>query len=337
MSPSYNSILINGKVISRDTMAQHLDKHPEIRAFLEEWWNEMDFIEVKTSGSTGTPKPIQLSKQAIVASARKTISFFNIKASNTLLLCLPVHFIAGKLMLIRAMVSGANLILADTSLNPLELLEKQINFCAMTPTQAIHTLKKNASRFSLIQTLLLGGAPVPLEIEQQISRLTEVYVSYGMTETITHIALRKANEDYYHGLPGVLFKVSESGNLIIDADHLEGIVETTDQVELLDHSTFKWLGRADNVINSGGKKLFPEIIEKKLEGILTERYYVKGIPHESLGTAVALVVECSDKTPAEKAEILERVSTVLGKHEKPKAIITVKRFDETASGKVIRQ
>lgn len=296
--------------------------------FLLDWFDQRDFIEMQTSGTTGIPKLIKVDKQAMVLSALATGEFFDLPSDIKVLHCLPTQFVAGKMMLVRAFILGWDMDLAAPVSNPLERNDTQYDFAAMVPLQAQHSLEK----LQQIKKLILGGAKVSQALSEKLETLpTHIYETYGMTETITHIAAKKVGEEAFTTLPNVRVSTDERHCLVIDPFVIctEPVV-TNDVVEILDENHFIWLGRYDNVINSGGVKLFPEQIEEKLSQKITQRFFVKGIPDEKLGEKLVLVIEGSP------FDVDQAIFAKLGKFEKPKEILFVPKFTETVSGKIIR-
>lgn len=312
-----------------------------IGSFLMDWLDDKSYVIVQTSGSTGTPKTIRLEKQAMVNSALATGDFFGLEAGDTALQCLPSHFIAGKMMLIRAMILGLSLDLTEPSLNPLENIEKQYDFCAMVPLQVQHSLEK----LHHIQTLIVGGAPASSALIKDLQGVsTNVLATYGMTETITHIAAKPLNhlpegkKATYTTLPNIHVSEDDRNCLVIDAPRIsnEKIV-TNDVVHIVSDTEFEWLGRLDHVINSGGVKLHPEQIEEKLSTLISTRFFVTALADEDLGEKLVLIVEDSSET-LETAALLETITKAknLSKFEIPKTIYTFTKFSETNTGKVQR-
>lgn len=301
----------------------------DLGIFLSQWLDENDFIEVQTSGTTGKPKIIKINKQAMVNSAIATGVFFDLKEGDSALCCLPVKYIAGKMMLVRAMVLGWNLEVVEPKSNPLETMSKFYDFVAMVPLQVENSIDK----LHQIKKLLIGGASISQELASRIiEEQCEVYESYSMTETVTHIALRRIGEKYFETLPNVTLALDDRGCLIIDAPFInsEKII-TNDLVELISETQFIWKGRVDNVINSGGIKLFPEQIEEKIKPYINRRFFVAGIDDILLGQKVVLVIE------GEKFAVEDTVFLELGKYEKPKEIHFVSKFAETETGKIKRK
>lgn len=296
--------------------------------FLMYWFDHKTYIDMQTSGTTGAPKLIRVQKQAMVNSAMATAEFFDLYADMKVLHCLPTQYVAGKMMLVRAFILGWDMDLVAPSSHPLERNDMQYDFAAMVPLQAQHSINE----LKQVKKLILGGAKVSSALAKKLSKVsTEIYETYGMTETITHIAAKRVGEEAFTTLPNVNISTDERSCLVIDAYAIcDEPVITNDVVEITDEKHFIWLGRHDNVINSGGVKLFPEQIEEKLSGKIERRFFVKGEPDEELGEKLVLYIE------GENMEIDPEVFTKLGKFEKPKQILFIDKFTETESGKIIR-
>ncbi|MBD0824542.1 AMP-binding protein [Aestuariibaculum marinum] len=306
----------------------------EVGDFLFDWLDDNETIKVKTSGSTGTPKIVELSKQAMVNSALATGDFFDLVPGNKALLCLPATYIAGKMMLVRAMILGLELDIVEPSSNLEFDKNKDYDFCAMVPMQ----LEKVLDKVDNVKTIIIGGAPVSNSLKTSIQTLkAKVFETYGMTETVTHIALKPVNntsnsKPHFKVLPGVTISQDDRDCLVIEAPKLcqEKII-ANDIVKIHSEMEFEWLGRFDNVINSGGVKLFPEQIEAKLQSKIRNRFFVASEPNKELGEQLILVIE------SESNKLNSEVFSTLDKFEKPKAIYAVKKFTETSSGKIQRK
>ncbi|QNM86857.1 AMP-binding protein [Polaribacter pectinis] len=304
----------------------------EIHQFLKEWFSEEDFVIVNTSGSTGIPKPIQLNKELMKNSAIATGKFFNLKENTTALLCLPIQYIAGKMMLIRALTLGWHLDIIESNSEPLKDTEKEYDFSAMVPLQ----LENSLNKIHQIKKLIVGGGVVSNQLQEKLQVISsEVFATYGMTETITHVAVKRLNNvkiqpNYYQTLPNVTIYKDKRNCLVIDAEKVsEKIIFTNDVVDLISDTKFQWLGRFDNVINSGGIKLHPEKIEEKLSKIIENRFFVAGIPDEKLGEKLILIIEGKEqKISFEDAN--------LSKYETPKQIYFIDKFVETETKKIQR-
>ncbi|HXJ99691.1 MAG TPA: AMP-binding protein [Gelidibacter sp.] len=301
--------------------------------FLIDWLDGKDYIKVKTSGSTGQPKLMRVSKQAMVNSSIATGDFFKMKPGQTALLCLPTHYIAGKMMLVRAMILGLDLDFVDPTTRPDFDLNKTYDFCAMVPLQLTNSL----SSIKRIKTLIIGGAAISKPLEEAIQGLkTKIYATYGMTETVSHIAVKAMNGkrkmDYFKVFPKVKISQDDRGCLVIDAPKVaSGQLVTNDVVKLHSSSEFELLGRIDNMVNSGGVKLFPEQIEAKLTDHIKERFFIASEPDEELGEKLILILE------GDKNNLKSSVFKKLEKLEVPKKIYMVPQFKETATGKIQRK
>jgi len=336
--------------ISKDSLNEFLHCHENYPDELKSVFNylksrfdeNLSFITSKTSGSTGKPKPIQIQKKHLAESARKTNEFFGINAESNLLLCLSPDFIAGKMMIERAILAKSKLTIVPPSLNPLLNIntEFKIDFAAFTPAQAFEMIQniQTAKTFKKINNVIIGGGIVSEKLEEIfIHQSNNIYITFGMTETISHFAIRKVGNPHYGAIsPAVKISVSESGQMVVDIPYL-GIhsLITNDIIKLVDQNTFQWLGRADFVINSGGIKLHPEQIEQKIE-----KYYIKdgspffvfGQPDEKFGQVVGLVLENQSKL----LDINTNSWTKLGQYEMPKRLYFVDKITKTPTGKINR-
>jgi O-succinylbenzoic acid--CoA ligase len=343
-----NTIRLNGTTYNRSNLEQlHITDEPQdswrnaIYHFLQNWFDDTDFILAQTSGSTGKPKSIQLPKQSMMNSARMTNQFFGLHAESVGLLCLPASYIAGKMMLVRAMAGGFDLITIAPSANPFEDLHTSIDFTAITPYQLFHSAE--SLRTKQVRKIIVGGSPVTSKLEQLSENIpSELYETYGMTETCSHIALRQFNgkdkSDCFTVLEGVSIRQDERECLAIQAPHLlKEEIQTNDMVELIGKNSFRWLGRADSAINSGGIKIHPEQVEKKLEGIIPSSYFISSIPDDILENKVVLVIESANYTPQQEAELNVQLQKLLTKYELPKQIFYVPGFTYSSSNKVLRK
>lgn len=305
--------------------------------FLLDWTSDRPTIETTTSGSTGPPKKITLKKIHMVRSAEATGRYFGLQAGDTALLCLPCSGIAGKMMLVRAMVLGLRLQCVEPTSTPLQNLRQRFAFCAMVPLQ----MENSMLDLSRIGTLIVGGAPVSFFLKERLMQLsTEVFETYGMTETMTHIAVKRLDGTTPSGfqvLPDIEISQDNRKCLVINAPKIaDGPIITNDVVELMDESSFKWLGRYDSVVNSGGIKLQPEQIEEKLATAIPNRFFVAGTPDRALGQKLVLVIEGEN---VDTAGLLQKIGREnrLGRYEMPKKVIVLKKFVETVTGKVHRE
>jgi O-succinylbenzoic acid--CoA ligase len=300
-----------------------------IGEFLFDWFDNKSYIELSTSGTTGVPKKIRIEKQAMVHSALATGNFFDLHPGDKALQCLPAKYIAGKMMFVRSFILGLELDYVAPSSHPMEQNTTQYDFVAMVPLQVENSLKELKN----VEKLIVGGAKMSADLEQRLFQLkTKIYETYGMTETITHIAAKKIGEKAFTILPDVKIYQDNRKCLVIDAPKISSeTIVTNDIVELVNENQFIFLGRIDNVINSGGVKLIPEQIEAKLAGKINSRFFVAGIPDSVLGEKLVLVIEGA------KQNLDETVFDGLDKFEKPKAVFYVPEFTETLNGKIKRK
>ena len=266
----------------------------EVEHFITEWNAGTPVIEVKTSGSTGTPKKIMLKREQLIASAKRTINFFELKPGDTCLLGLSPATIGGKMMIVRALVGNLTLIVTDPSGFPTEALlaGEELDFCPMVPLQLKQLLKYVPDVFKQIKTILIGGSPLSSDLEKALQEVHQrCFVGFGMTETVSHIAMRKLGTPHYAALEGVSFN-TENDQLMI-TDSLLGIdhIKTTDIVRLIDSQTFEWLGRADFAINSGGIKIHPEQLEKELSQLISGAFFIAGEPDDTFGEICIIVLD----------------------------------------------
>jgi O-succinylbenzoic acid--CoA ligase len=309
-----------------------------VGTFLLDWLNDKRYVTVRTSGSTGAPKVIKIKKWHMVNSAKATAKHFSLAEKTTALLCLPADFIAGKMMLVRALVLGWHIDMTQPKSNPLDNVYRRYDFCAMTPFQ----LDNSLSRMHLLSKLIVGGGAISANLKQRIANLsTKVYETYGMTETVTHIAARRVNPKKpketpipFKALAKVTINQDERGCLVIKAPAVSSDpVITNDLVEILTYKKFIWLGRVDNVKNSGGIKLYPEQIEQKLAQFIEATFFIAGVPDDALGQRVALFVEQEKDFYFNKDEVSLEIFSA---YEFPKSVYTIDRFERTENGKIKR-
>lgn len=349
-----DSLIINGKRYRADALQEYAADlfrsdeiwHKEIGNFLLHWLSPEPNISVQTSGSTGAPRFISHSKTAMIESAKATGEMLKLKADQKALLCLSAGTIAGMMMMVRAMVFQMDLMIIKPSAHPLLQIKKNRipDFAAMVPAQVFNSLK-NKNELSVLKeigNLIIGGGEISKALEDKLVDLpNSVYATFGMTETITHIALRKINgenrSDLFTALSGISLSTDERNCLVINAPRIspEKIV-TNDLVELTGTDKFRWMGRYDNIINRGGQKIIPELIEKELAGIITSRFFVAGIADKKYGQAPVLVIESTNFEKQEEETLLNKFQTLLHKSMSPVKIFSVKSFAETHSGKVNR-
>jgi O-succinylbenzoic acid--CoA ligase len=335
----HNQFKLNGFHLDKDDLCRVAysfikegeDFEKPVGEFLLDWFDDKSYIEMLTSGSTGTPKTIRVDKQAMVNSAMATGDFFDLKPGDRALQCLPVKYVAGKMMLIRSIILGLDLDYVAPTSHPMERLDDYYDFVAMVPLQA----KNSISKLHLVKKLIVGGARINAALEKELMQLpkTLVYETYGMTETITHIAAKRVGDKEFTVLPHVTLSYDDRQCLVIHAPHIiaEETVVTNDLVELINENQFHFIGRIDNVINSGGVKIIPEQVEQKLDEKISRRYFIASKEDNELGEKVILVVEGDAFT------IDETIYKSLDKYERPKEVLFIPQFKETENGKVLRK
>lgn len=309
----------------------------DVFRFILDFFSDSEFIFQQTSGSTGTPKTIQLSKQAMLKSAENTIAFFQLEKDQKAVLCLPVKYIAGKMIIVRAILAKMNLILIEPSGTPDFSNLEEIDFCAMVPMQAANLLEQ--SKWPDIKTLILGGAETNTQLAGKLQSVkTKIFETYGMAETYSHIALKRINgknpEEYFTTLPGIKISLDTRDCLEIEVAFLNEKIITNDIVELVSENKFRWIGRFDTIINSGGIKIQPEVLEKKITGILHKPCVILGKPDELLGQKVVLIIETETEDPK---IILEKLAPFFDKKMLPKTVQFMKEFPRNKSFKIDRE
>ena len=310
----------------------------ELSNLLKKWFDsELDF-EVQTSGSTGSPKTIRLTKSKMRKSASLTVSTFGLHSFNKLMLCLPLSSIAGIMMLVRSIELNSDLVVSRPRANPFNDLPKDIDidFIAITPYQA----KKSIEQLKAIPKIIIGGAPISEHLEEGLLEAVnetknELFHTYGMTETITHIAVRKLNhqgDKYYKALEGISFSTDERSCLCIKAKHLgNSSFQTNDIVQLNGNNSFEYLGRFDEIINSGGVKINPQKVENKLSSLINERFFITAEENDDFGQIAILVVE-SKKNKSYYEELLNAEDFDL--YHEPKKVYTIAEFKTSHTNKI---
>ncbi|OKL40580.1 AMP-binding protein [Pontibacter flavimaris] len=355
------SLSLNGKKFYYDEIASYSFRNSiplngyesNTLEFCRSWLNGVQEFPIQTSGSTGVPKTITLTRRQLEASARRTIDMLNLQPGDCTLVCLNTEYIAGMMMLVRGFEADLKMMIVEPISNPLTLVspEENIAFSSFVPMQ-LHTILQEApervGQLNHMKGILVGGAPVTPTQQRELQRiLAPIYHTYGMTETASHIALRKLNgpdaADYYDVLEDIAVGLDKRGCLTIKGDVTNNeLLVTNDIVELLTPTRFRWIGRADNTINTGGVKVQTEkvelaIAETFIDNIDSPRFFVAPQPDEVLGEKVILVLE-GEKLPEEEEEqLFERLRPLLRKFEMPKEVYYSRAFSETATGKISRQ
>lgn len=309
----------------------------ELFSFLSEWFEHKDKILVHTSGSTGKPKALWVEKECMMESACLTCSFLGLQKNDSALLCMPLKYIAGKMVVVRALVAGLDLWPIAPSGHPLKELKEPPVFAAMIPMQVFNSLQVPEERVMLQQVkhLIIGGGAIDTRLAEALKDFPHaVWSTYGMTETLSHIALRRLNgptaSDWYVPFDDVSIRLSKEGTLAIHAPRVcEEELITNDIAEINEHRQFRILGRKDNTINSGGVKIQIEQVEMALKEHLSQPFLITSAPDEKFGEMVVLLIE--GEMVLEEVEAL--CKRVLSEYWRPKRIVPVYRIPLTETGK----
>jgi O-succinylbenzoic acid--CoA ligase len=354
-------LLLNGKKFYYDEIAAYSFRNSiplngyeaKMLEFCRDWLNGVQEYPIQTSGSTGEPKLITLSRRQLEISARRTVRLLHLSKGDHMLVCLNTEFIAGMMMLVRGLLAELEMIIVEPISNPMVLVPEgqPIDFTSFVPMQLqtiLYEMPHAVETFNKMKAILIGGAPISFALQREIQQITApVYHTYGMTETASHIALRLLNgpkaAEYYEILDGVTIGQDNRGCLTIKADITENeTLVTNDIVEILTPTRFRWIGRADNTINTGGVKVQVEVVEVAVSEALadlqeTPRFFVASQPDELLGEKVILVLEGNKLSEETEQQMLDKLRTLVRKFEMPKDIYYSPAFTETATGKVSRQ
>lgn len=317
-----------------------------VSGFVAEWRSGKELFTLHTSGSTGAPKLIEVTRSQMEASARATLAFLDLSQSSPVTLCIDARYVGGKMQIVRALIANMPLQIIPPAREIARDLDAYpaLGLLALVPLQLYEILQKAPRILNNAQAVLIGGAPVSADVLPQLQRLTApVFQTYGMTETVSHIALRRLNGKApsldYETLPGVKISLDGRGCLVVEGEVTANTpVVTNDMVELVNSRSFRWLGRIDEVVNSGGVKLFPEEIDGKIAGHLQGligpcQYFTYGLPDPELGQKLVLFVETAAKE-AVPGEIIAILKKELPPYHAPKEVIKVTTFAKTPSGKI---
>ncbi len=354
MMEIHSSFRLDGRPYDRDSLDYYCkmvigqNETPpwrrELYSFIRDWIDPARSVfEQWSSGTTGTPKPYRLRRKAMVRSARNTLERFGLRGGDRVLLCLPVRYIAGKMMAVRALVGGLDLVAVEPSGRPLSSLSGPVSFGAMVPLQ-VHETLDHGDNLDALEILLIGGGRIDPLLRDRLSRLERplLYESFGMTETCTHVALRRINGtgagNLFMPMKGVSLSQDRRGCLVIRAEGITGgPIYTNDLVEMdQDGVGFEWLGRADHVISTGGIKIIPELLEQKIRACIGRECLVLPLPDARLGESLLLVVESKDPDPPE-VEWLRSIRESLPGYEIPRRILTVPEIPRNSSFKPDRK
>lgn len=324
----YDSISI--KDFAYSSIKEGNENESNLGQFILDWIDNSAHIELQTSGTTSKPTAILFPKEALINSAKATGAFFNLNSGDSALCCLPFSYIAAKMMFVRAWVLGLKLDVIEPSSNPLEFISKPYDFSAMVPLQVQNSL----SGLNKIGTLLIGGAPIASTLVNKLNgHESSIFETFGMTETVSHIAAKNLSEGetVFRVLPNISIAQDNRGCLTVNAPHLNPrLLQTNDVVSLISKDAFKWFGRFDHVINSGGVKIHPEVLEQKLQNQIKTPFFIAGVPDEVLGQKAVLIIEGE----AKQLELdLNEIETI----KRPKDTYFLPKFHRTKSGKIQRQ
>lgn len=317
-------------------------KQMSYEEFIQEWIAPSECMLVHTSGSTGAPKPLMVEKKRMLASARQTCDFLGLKSGDTALLCMSLDYIAGKMMAVRSIERGLELTIVPASNHPLASLDGRcFDFVAMVPSQVYCSMSVPSERETLrhIRHLIIGGGAISSQLQKALDELDsegQIWSTYGMTETLSHIAMRPLtgpnSSEWYTPLPGVRVEVDEEGCLLIDAPLVcESVLHTNDIAEL-QNGRFRIIGRKDNVICSGGIKLQIEAIEEKLRPFIPSPFCITKGKDPKFGE-VAVLLLSGEKLPQ---STFDKAFSHLDRYEKPKEVCYVKEIPMTETGKIDR-
>ena len=308
----------------------------DLADFLDEWFSESPTVQVQTSGSTGVPKVMQVEKVRMEASARMTCSFLGLKAGDRALLCMPLKYIGAKMVVVRSILWGLDLYCVQASSHPLRTLGFAPDFLAMTPAQVYSSLESEDEAALLEATghNIIGGGAIDARLGERLRSFpNHVWSTYGMTETLSHIALRRLNgpeaSDWYSPFEGVALRLTEEGALAIHAPAVcaEELI-TNDIAELHEDGRFRILGRKDNVINSGGVKIQIEAVEAQLLPLMPCAFQITAGPDAHYGEVVVMLAE------GEKSgDAFEAAFAGLHAYSRPKHVFFVPELPRTGSGK----
>ncbi|WP_341663203.1 AMP-binding protein [Blattabacterium cuenoti] len=272
------------------------DWKKSIFSFLKDWYDNKPIILSITSGTTGFPKVISLRKKHMYKRAIKTVEFLKLKKKGIKgLLCLSTDFIAAKMFLVRAIIFKWKIYCVPPSSNPLKNIKEYFDITSMVPIQVFYSLKylKN------INIILIGGYSISSFLEKKLQNISTIcYATYGMTETLGHIAIKKINGPnksiFYESLQDVILSIDNRNCLrVFSSCYMNSFFQTNDIVHMISKNTFIWIGRYDNVINSGGIKISPELIEKQISSFIPyeKRFFISSIPDKILGEKIVLIIE----------------------------------------------
>lgn len=329
-----------GALSSLDRDLAYFVPYKDLFFFLERWFDESPYLCVHTSGSTGKPKELFVEKVRMIQSARMTCEYLDLRAGHTALLCMNLRYIGAMMMVVRALLTSMNLIVRTPSGHPFKDIKEPVHFVAMVPMQVYNTLRVTEECYKLkgAEKVLVGGGLISPELEKELRCFPNaIYSTYGMTETLSHIALRRLSgssaSECYYPFSSVHLSLAGDDTLQIDAPLvLEGTLKTNDIARLYPDGSFVILGRKDNVINTGGVKIQVEQVEKKLSEFISVAFALTSVSDPKLGERIVLLLESKDCPDQIKSDI----NSELSPYERPKDILLVSILPMTENGKVDR-
>ncbi len=362
MLPQKLRLKLKGKLHSADNIATFLDAHrgktsnnqskydevyEELLLFLAEWFSPSPEMEVQTSGSTGQAKRLKVRKEAMLRSAEMTCTALGLGRGAKALLCISPRYIGGMMMIVRTMLYEMELSLVAVQANPLLEFNGLLDFIALVPMQVQAILENASSRekFEKINQVIIGGASLNTGLLEDLKSFPNaIYSTYGMTETLSHIALRRLSgaeaSHLYTALPNIRLSLSEHNTLNILAPYIsEEWLRTNDIVKLYEDKSFEVIGRIDNVVNSGGVKLQIESLEEAIKAILPQPLALSSVADERLGNALVLLLatdEAKGKADEEQRQIIKQLKKALPPYSAPKYIVYCKTIPLTENGKIDR-
>ena len=350
MSYPFKRLWLNGRFVAiRDVVDGHEHGSTVFEesalTFIREWLTDTQTFSQQTSGSTGMPKTISITRQQMEYSARLSEQALKLQPLSHALICIDTRYIGGKMMIVRSLVTKMAMWIVDPAAHPLQYLpiDQCVNFAAFVPYQIQSMLgSKHPHLINNIDTVIIGGAELRDEFVEELKRYQcRCYATYGMTESISHVALRTLNGknagEFFNTLPGVEVAVDDRGCLIVKAPYLTEHLITNDIVEIINNRQFRWLGRADNIINTGGRKVLPEKLEAAIQTLFNRagignRFFVHGVDDRKLGNRIVLVVEAA----GDHVELIRRMVTEIPSHERPKEVLISPAFQLTDTRKINR-
>lgn len=350
----FPTIWVNGRYVSierivREDVEALTPFESRAFAFIRDWLTGTEAFTLTTSGSTGPPKTITITKRQMMVSAIRSAEKIGLQKDARTLVCIDTRYIGGKMMIARCLTLGLKIMVLDPVANPLIKIpvNKCVQFTAFVPYQIAAVLEsKHPHLLNTPRQVIIGGASLhPKYIEQLDRFLCACYETYGMTETVSHVALRLLNtsrkQAYFETLPGVEITSDNRGCLVVSADYLDNPVVTNDLVEIVAPGKFLWVGRWDNVINTGGVKVMPEKVEKVIANLFhskgfNHRFFIAALPDERLSNKIVLVIEGVDFSSEALDALLAELKTAVSPFEFPKEVYSHPAFAMTESQKVDR-